>query len=118
MSWWWSIDSDPETYTHDCPNCGGHYKESEEMFSINVTYNVGTMLRNAGLHKEILDDKSVEYVLPIVDASYRLMRMNRGFFEQFNAKNGWGTYDTTIEAVEKFWRALRSANKTNIVRWI
>jgi len=122
MSWWIEIYDDPDTLIHDCPNCGGHHKPSEEVFSVNVTYNVSKMLRYAGLHKEILDDKDVEYVLPIVDAAYRLMRMNRGFFTQFEAPvqpdgTKWGTYDTTIDAVEKFWQALKVASKTNIVRW-
>ncbi len=124
MSWWVSIETEQEILVHNCPNCGGHEGGMGEVFSVNITYNVGTMLRNAGLHPAIFDGTTVKDALPLWAGSYQLMRRNRAFFSQFDSPADpltgeiWGTYDTTISAVEAMNDALSAADPDNKVRWI
>jgi len=113
MSWWVSIEGQP--VVHDCPNCGGH--EGEEVFSQNITYNVGTMLRRAGLYPRILNGMTVAETQPVLKNAVILMSENPEYFRQFNAKNGWGTFETTFVAVDNIYKALIDADDSLRLRW-
>jgi len=101
---------------HDCPNCGGH--EGDEVFEVNITYNVSTMLRRAGLHHEMLNGMSVKKARLVVHHAAQLMEDNRLYFSEFEASNGWGTYDTTLKAIVALERALNHADDDNVLRWV
>jgi len=72
----------------------------------NITYNVGPMLRRAGLHPRILHGMTVVDAQPIFKEAVILMAENPDYFRQFNAENGWGTFETTFVAVDTIYKAL------------
>ena len=73
---------------------------------VNITYNVSTMLRRAGLHPHVLDGMTVRDARPVVGHAHKLMKDHPHYFSTLNAQNGWGTYETTLEAVGTIRRAL------------
>jgi hypothetical protein len=83
----------------------------------NITYNVGPMLRRAGLHPKVLNGMTVEQALPITREAVVLMADHPEYFSQFDAKNGWGSYGSTFDAVTAIHRALLQADIRLIVRW-
>lgn len=114
MSWDISIKS--ATIIHDCPNCGGH--EPERSFEQNMTYNVGTMIRRAGIHPQVLNGMTAIQAFPIVRNGLLVMEGNKQYFEMFDSDNGWGTYATTITAIRNINNALESSEDDDIVRWV
>jgi hypothetical protein len=86
-------------------------------FEDNVTYNVSTMLKRAGLHPEILNGMTAHKAKPVVHYAYELMADNPEYFKRFDATNGWGTYGTTLAFVQRMHEYLQEAPANYIVRW-
>ena len=103
MSWWVSIQAPVVA-----PN-----------LEVNITYNVGTMLRRAGIHPDIINGMSVEDATEVFKHAVVLMADNPEDFRQFNAKNGWGTFESTFEAVNQIYQGLLKAEHDSglTVRW-
>ena len=101
MSWWVSIEP-----AHPTPE-----------LELNITYNVGTMLRRAGIHPNVLNGMKVSEAFSIIKNAMMVMRDNKTYFEQYDAHNGWGTYATTFTAVKRLFEALDNANDDDILRW-
>jgi len=93
MSWWVSLET-PVVAPH---------------LEVNITYNVGTMLRRAGIHPNIINGMGVEDATEVFKHAVLLMSANPDYFREFDAKNGWGTFETTFEAVNEIYRALLKA---------
>jgi len=103
MSYWVSIET-PVVAPH---------------LEVNITHNVGTMLRRAGIHPKVINGMDVETATEVFKHSMLLMSANPDYFREFDAKNGWGTYDTTFEAVCEIYRALLKAEHDVglVMRW-
>ena len=86
-------------------------------FEGNVTYNVSTMLRRAGIHPAILSGMTVKEVRPVIDHACDLMADNPDYFRQFEAVNGWGTYETTFKFVTNLNEYLESAPDDYVMWW-
>ena len=112
----WDVTIKEEPLIHDCPNCGGH--GGGVVFEQNITYNVGTMIRRAGIHPQVLNGMKVSEAYAIVRNGLLVMEGNKTYFEQFDADNGWGTYATTITAVRAIYKAMDTGNDDDIVRWV
>jgi hypothetical protein len=118
MSWDVSIETDPVVVTHDCPNCGGHADGKSIDFEVNITYNVGLMLRLAGIHPSIVDGMYAKTARPVFTHAVRLMLDNPSYFKRFDSDNKWGTYATTLNAVEGINNALAAADEDAVLRWV
>ena len=115
MSWWVSIEA--EDLIHECPNCGGHERDID--FEVNITFNVARMLMRAGIHPKVLNDMTVEKALPIVKNGYALLNDLPEYFTQFDAVNGWGTVETTLDAIRDFLNVLEhGSHPLDKVRWV
>ena len=116
MSWDVSIQRD-SLIVHECPDCSGHPQDPR--FEVNITYNVGNMLRRAGIHPKVLDGMSVEEALPIVKNGYAIMYDNPDYFRQFRPDNGWGTVKSTLDALRDLLNALEhGSHPDDKVRWV
>jgi hypothetical protein len=111
----WDVSIQDKFVTHDCPNCGGH--EGAVTFEQNITYNVGTMLRRAGLHPQVLNGMKVSQAYGIVINALQLMEDNRAYFGRYDADNGWGTCATTITAVRAIYKAMDEGMDDDVLRW-
>ena len=102
MSWWINVEPREQT---------------AETFEGNLTYNVGLMLRRAGIHPHILEGQMVKVVRPVIENAYMTMFENPDYFRQFEASNGWGTYESTMKFVSNLNVYLASAPDDYVMRW-
>jgi len=86
-------------------------------FEGNVTYNVSTMLRRAGIHPAILNGLTVKEVRPVIEHAYMVMYDNADYFRRFEASNGWGTYETTFKFVTNLNTYLINDAPDDYVMW-
>jgi hypothetical protein len=117
MSWDVSIETDPFVM-HDCPNCGGHNDGISIDFEVNITYNVGLMLRLAGIHPTVVNGMTAKEARTIFVHATKVMLDNPAYFMRFDADNKWGTYATTLKAVEGINNALAVAPDDSKLRWM
>ena len=114
----WDVTIERQALTHEvCSWCEGHEQGSD--FELNITYNVGNMLRRAGIHPKVLDGMSVTEALLIVKNGYAVMHDNPSYFDQFVPQNGWGTVETTLAALLSFLNVLEhGSHPDDKVRWV
>jgi hypothetical protein len=95
-------------------------EETNEVYSANITHNLGAMAREAGIYEhcwrpdEIGITKAGQLVEPL-RAGLALMKADPPRFEKHNAKNGWGLYEHFVPWVEKYLAACEE-NPTADVR--
>ena len=98
----------PESKTCHC--CGSIYEESETLFSANITHNLGAMANEASIYQHLwrpeeLDiTKASELIEPLTKGILD-MKARPDHYKQFNAANGWGTYEQFIPWLEKLLTA-------------
>lgn len=93
--------------------------ETCEVFSKNITHNLGEMARHVlcddGLHTlyEMMW-RPEEHGFDVVNEKYRMniaeclsfMLIHRKELEQYNPENGWGSYDTLLKFVMEYSEEL------------
>lgn len=90
-----------------------------EIFSSNITYNLAEMAEKAGIYEACWRPKSNGYkkakdILPILEKGYADLKARPEYYRQFNASNGWGTYDDLIIWVEKLIWACKKYPEADI----
>jgi hypothetical protein len=88
-----------------------------ELFEANVTYNVGRMLRRAGIHPRLMDGMKPDIAVEVIGNAVSVMVENREYFRQFEPDNGWGTVETTLKALTELYHYLQKCPEHYIVRW-
>ena len=93
-----------------CSNCGATHIVSEELFTANITHNLGYMADKAGIYK-ILWRPEVVGAVVASDISSELarglgdMKKRPEYYKPFDAGNKWGTYKDFIPWLEKYLEA-------------
>jgi len=81
-----------------------------EVFSANITHNLGRMAREAGIYMhlwrpdEIGVASATDLIAPL-RAGLALMRSDPDRFRGLEPENRWGTYDNFVPWVEEYLRA-------------
>lgn len=112
--------------------------ETEEVFSANITHNLGEMAQNAGiyeacwrpymLHKDFqpgqeyskemeFEDSVTMYakdIIPLLEKGYGDLLSRPEYFEQFNASNGWGLYENFLPWVKRYLDACKENPEAKI----
>lgn len=89
-----------------CEKCG----RSDEVFSANITHNLGPMAAEAGIYKhlwrpeEIGITKASELVEPLRNG-LAVMKEFPNRFEKLNPPSGWGSYEDFIPWIERYLAA-------------
>src|SRR3954463_1066528 len=93
--------------TPTCEHChqGGH-----ELFSANITDNLGKMAQAAGIHLAVWSPDecgitTAEQLIPILSKGLYLLKSDPERFNQFSAANGWGTYEQFVPWLERYLTA-------------
>ena len=106
--------------------------KKEEMYSANITHNLGKMAEEAGLYKALWrpyqlkegynipeGDHDAEYkyevenpvrafeIIPIIEKGLEDMLARPKHYETFNSPNGWGLYKHFVPFIEKYLEALK-----------
>jgi hypothetical protein len=83
-----------------------------EVFSANITHNLGRMAGEAGIYKHLWRPEELgittagELVEPLA-AGLALLRSEPERFEAFDAPNGWGVHENLVRFVERYLTACR-----------
>jgi hypothetical protein len=95
-----------------------------ELYSGNITHNLNTMAESAGIYKclwrpnELWDNPTADKLIPHLEAGLLKLKSNPEYFKQFNASNGWGTYDDFVHFVEEVLNACKEHPKANVRTWV
>jgi len=105
---------------------------TEEVYSANITHNLGKMAGEAGIYEalwrphrlkpgyDILeDDHRAEWayedansvkaheIIEIIEKGLEDLRARPNHYKQFNSSNGWGMYENFVRFVDKYLIALK-----------
>jgi len=107
-------------------------EKQEDVYSANITHNLGKMAGEAGLYEALWrphrlkegynipeDDHDAEYkfeeenpvraheIIPIIEKGLEDMLARPKHYETFNSPNGWGMYEHFIPFIEQYLEALK-----------
>ncbi len=93
-----------------------------EVFSANITHNLGEMADKAGIYKacwrpEEIGAKYARDIIPLLEKGLEDMKARPDYFKQFNAPNGWGLYEHFVPWVEKYLAACKENPDAEIGVW-
>lgn len=79
----------------------------------NITYNVCEMLEVAfgEEHLRKWNDKPVVEFIEEFKKGYQDMMLNPTKYKQYDSPNGWGTYETTLKAIQKLYNCMIEYSK-------
>lgn len=86
---------------------GGDQPEMVTWFEANITHNLNKMATHAGIYEQLWRPEEVDAMLggDLIEALSRGlqdMKARPDHYRQFEAANGWGTYDQFVPWVEKY----------------
>lgn len=83
-----------------------------EVFWKNITHNLNTMADKCGLYTALWrpDENGFVYakdIINILDEGYSELCLKSDYYKEFEAENGWGTYDGFKEFVKAVLEACK-----------
>ncbi len=112
----------------------------EELYSANITHNLGKMADEAGLYEALWrphrlkpgydipeDDHKAEWeyeeanpvraheIIEIIEKGLADMKARPKHYEKFNSSNGWGMYKHFVPFIEKYLAALKEFPEAQVV---
>ena len=96
-----------------CPFCEGHGQEGgAEVFSANITHNLGGMAREAGEYAAMWrpDENGMRTASDLIaplEAGLAALEADPDRFMAMNPENGWGSYDGLVRFVRRYLEACR-----------
>jgi hypothetical protein len=99
---------------------GGKEPYEVELFSQNITHNLNEMAERACIYMalwrpdELFPDPTAGNLIPLLEAGLAELRSLPKYYKQFNAANGWGTYDDFVPFVENVLNACKSHPKATV----
>lgn len=95
---------------------------TDEVYSANVTHNLGRMAREAGIYEPLWrpDEIGIKTAAQLIEPLWGgLIRLedDPGRFKAFNPENGWGTYDGFVEFVRGYLNACRAYPAAEVSVW-
>ena len=89
------------------------------VFSTNITHNLGTMAREAGIYEALWRPDEYGYtnagqIIPILQKGLLLLESDPARFKKFNSPNGWGMYEDFVPFVRGVLKACEEYPDTEI----
>lgn len=83
------------------------------VFDTNITHNLTSMAGAAGIYEclwrpEEHGYKQARQIIPLLENAVNAMKSNPAHFKQFDAPNGWGTYERFLPCVERILEACQT----------
>lgn len=84
---------------------------TEPLYESNITHNLNIMADKAGIYKalwmpQVLGVRFAKDILITLKKGLELLLAEPNYFESFNSKNGWGTYDDFVLFVRNYIKAI------------
>lgn len=95
---------------------GGPEPYHAELFSANITHNLGEMADEAGIYNALWHPYRFTYggsfptadvLIPLLENGLKKLKENPDYYRQFDSPNGWGMYDHFVPFVEKVLDACK-----------
>ena len=96
----------------EAPRPDGKDPDRIEVFSYNITHNLGKMAKEAGIYQclwrpaELRITLAHSLIAPLAEG-LELLQSDENRFREFDASNGWGTYPHLVLFVRKYLEACR-----------
>lgn len=93
--------------------------EDAYVYMDGITHNLTRMADEAGIYQflwrpsEVGVEKASQLIEPL-DRGLKLLQSDPERFKQFNAKNGWGTYEHFVEFVSAYRNACMQHPDANV----
>lgn len=86
--------------------------EGAEYYHANITHNLGSMAKEAGLYKPLWHPEEWGYrhardLIPALENGLHALRADPTRFRPYNPDNGWGTYEQLVQFVDGLLQACR-----------
>ena len=87
-----------------------HAVRSTEVYSGNITHNLGAMANKAGIYKclwrpEENGFKKAEQIIPILKTGIEKLKKSPAKYKKYDSPNGWGLYEHFVPFVEEILKA-------------
>lgn len=98
-----------------CPTCG----VGEDSYWANFTHNLSRMANEAGFYRELWHPEKVgvktagQLVEPLRKGIEK-MKADPEHYRQFDAENGWGTYDQFLPILEELLEACEKYREAEV----
>lgn len=81
-----------------------------EVFTANITHNLNRMAKEAGIYEalwrpEEINVSTADELIPYLIDGLKNLQEDPNHYRQFDAPNGWGTYDTLVRFVSEYLNA-------------
>ena len=101
-----------ERKTVMCYHCMHEHEEQEQLYTANITHNLGDMADKAGIYMALwrpgeIGAKYAKDIIEVVERGLADLKTRPEYFEQFNSPNGWGLYKHFVPFVESYLDALK-----------
>jgi hypothetical protein len=96
--------------------------DSGEVYSANITHNLGKMAREAGIYEalwrpeEIGITHTAQLIAPL-NEGLALLKSNPERFTRLNPENGWGTYEGLVRFVADYLAACEAYPASEVSVW-
>lgn len=109
-----SPEREPVTVTHP--------RDDETVYSANITHNLNTMAKEAGIYKHLwrpdeIDIKKARQLIEPLSIGLGLLKNTPEYFKQFNPENGWGTYEGLVSFVREYLKACEEYPDADVRVW-
>lgn len=119
-----------------------HTVEDEEVYSANITHNLGKMAGEAGIYEALWrphrlkegynipeEDNESEYefecssetkaseIIEVLEKGLADLKSRPKHFEKFNSDNGWGMYENFVPFVERYLEACKENPECIVKVW-
>jgi hypothetical protein len=115
------LSGEPTIENCFCPNCcNQHTKEvREEIYSSNITHNLGDMAEAAGIYKElwrpeVIGITKAKQLIEPLKIGLEKLKSDPKEYERYNASNGWGLYEHFVPFVENYLNACIENPDANV----
>lgn len=88
--------------------------ESVTVYTWNYTSNCAPMWRAAGADLAEFDGRPASACAPILAAALTELRAHPATYQELNPPNGWGSYDSLVEALDQLRVAMNTHPATTV----
>ena len=108
-----------DVYLYINVDIGGEEKEQIELFSANITHNLGRMADVVGIYKHLWrpEEIGIEQAKDLINAlriGLNRLKEKPKQYKKYDDPNGWGTYSVFVNFVERYLKACKRYPKAMI----
>lgn len=109
----------PTKEKKDCYHCGSEYEVQETVYEANITHNLAQMADAAGIYEALWRPDENGYkvagdLIEPISLGLKSLKEHERRYTEYNATNGWGTYNQFVPWVEKYLNACKQYPEAEI----